>query len=137
LSVLALIAAPLLKRPDTPDVALTRALERIDGLEESLEMLQRRILSLEAQAQAPIQLSQQELIEHNERVRHDWACAQQAMQAQQQAAQTPYWQQGLAQQAAQNLVWYQNAQQLSLPEGLEEYIRNCTPGRAEVLRRQG
>ena len=36
------------KKPDSPDVALTRAEEKITRLQTDLEVLERRILSLEA-----------------------------------------------------------------------------------------
>jgi hypothetical protein len=127
-------------RLDDNDVALTRAqikiaeLEaRVTRVESDFEVLQRRILSLEAREATPQQLTmtQHEYVEQ-QRVRDRYsAFAQAQMQAQQSAYQG-----GLAQSAQQMM------QQNFFPyggdtAGLEEYIRNCTPGRAEVLRRQG
>jgi chromosome segregation ATPase len=132
-------------RLDDNDVALTRAqikiaeLEaRVTRTESDFEVLQRRILSLEAREAAPQQLTmtQHEYIERH-RQAHDRysAFAQAQMQAQQQYNHLA--QQGmLAQQAG--MLNRQNYFPYSCETaGLEEYIRNCTPGRAEVLRRQG
>ena len=77
------------KKPDTPDVALTRAEEKIARLQTDLEVLERRILSLEAREATPQQLTmtQHEYIERHRASDRYSAWAQENYQAHQQAMQ--------------------------------------------------
>ena len=113
------------KKPDTPDVALTRARteiadlqNRVVELQTGLDALERRILMLESPPRLP---TQHELIERQRaRDRYSAWAHHQMTQAQQNAY------------APGGPATFQNA----LSQDYEEYIRNCTPGRSEVLRRQ-
>jgi hypothetical protein len=131
---LALVPGAAKKSPrlDDNDVALTRARTEIAELqvraariETNFEVLERRILSLEAREAMPqrLTMTQHEYVEQQRASDRYSAFAQHQMQAQGVGMQ-----QGMAQQ---------NMFQNGLSQDYEAYIRNCTPGRAEVLRRQG
>jgi chromosome segregation ATPase len=117
-------------RLDDTDVALTRARTEIAELqakvtriESDFEVLERRILSLEArEAQRA----------------HDRAWAQQNYQAQalQQLQNYQAQQSGMQQNYPSMQAAQAQAYAHLWSEDMEEYIRNCTPGRAGILRRQ-
>lgn len=110
------------KKPDSPDVALTRAEEKIARLQADLEVLERRVRNLEA---APPREQQRDRY-------NAWAQQNYHNQQNYQGMQ------GMQAALNQGMMLAQTAQAYArLPEDMEEYIRNCTPGRAEVLRRQG
>ena len=132
------------KKPDTPDVALTRAEEKIARLQTDLEVLERRIRNLETLSPQPppqpreLTMTQHEYIEQHRASDRYSGWAQENYQAHQQAMQNMQAQSQMQAQM-QNNYHAGLAQQNFFPYSgdtadMEEYIRNCTPGRAEVLR---